>query len=111
MAELKERGGKCLHCCFHYLAAVILWALHLWNESEGWTRKEYDVGRVGGLEAEGQGKEELEEEERGKKAVKLIFCAEPYTATDMLRQKPGPGEAAWVWLMNKVKVSEVYYVN
>lgn len=55
------------------------------------------MGRVGGgLEAEGQGKEELEEEERGKKAVKLIFCAEPYTATDMLRQKPGPGEAAWV---------------
>lgn len=36
------------------------------------------------------------EREKKKKAVKLIFCAESYMATDMLRQKPGPGEAAWV---------------
>lgn len=55
-------------------------------------------------EIEGQkegerGKDEDEGEEEEKKAVKLIFCAEPLhvpQTTDMLRQKPGPGEAAWV---------------
>lgn len=33
------------------------------------------MGRVGGLEAEGQGKEELEEEERGKKSCEInLLC-------------------------------------
>lgn len=45
---------------------------------------------------EGRGEEEEEKKKEGEKAVKLIFCAMPYTVTDMLRQKPGPGVAAWV---------------
>jgi len=54
------------------------------------------IGEVEGQRKGGKIKMKTKERRREGKAVKLIFCAEPYTATDMLRQKPRPEEAAWV---------------
>lgn len=84
-----------------------------WKQGMNGKGEEEDNDKAWGTaeQREEKDEDEREEERERKKAVKLIFCAEPCTATDMLRQKPRPGEAAWVWLMNKVKVSEVYYAN
>lgn len=62
-----------------------------------------------------EGGEKMKTMERKRSAgskINLLCRAftQPQT-TDMFRQKPGPEEAACLWLMNKVKVSEVYYVN
>ena len=82
-AGVKGEKKKCLHCCFYYLAAVIL--LYLWNEREGWTRdEEKDKDDWGGgkeRRKRGRGKGRRREKKRKKKAkkkkkaVKLIFCA------------------------------------
>lgn len=113
MPKLKEKEEKLLAllfslcgCC--HSTGFVKWKQRINEEGGGgqWWRV-----RNGGKEG-GEKMKTMEKKRSAGSKINLLCRAftQPQT-TDMFRQKPGPEEAACLWLMNKVKVSEVYYVN
>lgn len=95
--ELEERGKK--NACIVVFIICPPSFCCICEMKEGDEQGRRRTRMAGGVEGRQEGREGRRgrgKKKTGGEAVKLIFCASPYTATDMLRQKPGPEVAAWV---------------